>query len=61
MPKYFVWLSGMRGPEAQLWPEKPMNGNGKPTLTPLFEHELTSEESALSLDDLILKFKDKAK
>ena len=27
---YFVWLEGLRGPEAQLWDEKDKTEGGKP-------------------------------
>lgn len=29
MTKFFVWVSGLQGPEAQLWIEKPVDGSGK--------------------------------
>lgn len=59
MTKYFVWLSGQNGPQAQVWHnDVPKNGNGKPQHEPIFKIELTDENAKLSLDDLILKFKD---
>lgn len=62
MPKYFVWLTGLRGPEAQLWTSEPVDGNGKPIKGTLFKQKLSEQEETLSLDQLILKFeKDKPK
>ena len=51
--KYFVWVSGLRGPEAQLWTEEPVDGNVKRVL---FKHKLEPDEENLTLDQLILKF-----
>lgn len=28
--KYFVWVSGLRGPEAQIWDDKDKTQEGKP-------------------------------
>lgn len=28
--KYFVWISGLRGPEPQIWDEKDKTQEGKP-------------------------------
>jgi hypothetical protein len=33
MTKYFVWIAGLRGPEAQLWDEKAKTAEGKPIKT----------------------------
>jgi len=60
MTKYFVWLIGLRGPEAQIWHDQPPTGEGKSRVSPIFQQELTDEEEKLSLDQLILKFKEKA-
>jgi hypothetical protein len=58
--KYFVWVSGSRGPEAQLWNDEPVDGNGKPVKSVLFKHKLTEQEELFSLSELTLKFnKDK--
>lgn len=57
--KYFVWLAGQKGPTAQIWHNAPMTGEGKSKLVPLFQHKLTEREELFSLDELILKFKDK--
>lgn len=58
--KYFVCVSGSRGPEAQLWNDEPVDGNGKLVTSVLFKQKLTEQEELFSLDDLILKFnKDK--
>lgn len=37
--KYLAWVSGLHGPEAQVWHEKATDGNGKAkiTLNPLIE------------------------
>lgn len=56
MNKYFVWVTGLRGPEAQLWTEEPVDGNGKPVKSVLFKHKLEPFEELFSLDELILKF-----
>lgn len=54
---YFVWITGLRDPEAQLWADEPVDGNGKPTKNVLFKHKLSLEEEKLSLDELKEKFK----
>jgi len=61
MTKYFVWLTGLRGPEAQIWHGQPITGEGKSKVSPIFQQKLTDEEEKLSLDQLILKFKEKAR
>lgn len=53
---YFVWVTGLRGPEPQLWTNEPVDGNGKPVKEALFKKKLTDAECTLSLDYLILKF-----
>jgi hypothetical protein len=30
LSKYLIWIAGLRGPEPQLWPEKAVDGAGKP-------------------------------
>lgn len=30
MPKFLIWIAGLRGPEPQLCYEKPVDGAGKP-------------------------------
>jgi len=59
MSRYFVWLNGLLGPEAQIWNDLPTDGNGKMRHKPIFQQKLTDEEANLSLDELILKFKSK--
>lgn len=59
MSKFFVWLNGSLGPEEQIWHDMPKDGNGKLRQTSLFQHQLDESEENLSLDELILKFKDK--
>lgn len=57
--KYFVFINGLRGPEGQILNELPTDGNGKFSQQTLFQAKLTPDEEKLSLDELILKFKDK--
>lgn len=40
MVKYFVWLPGLRGPEAQIWDEAKKTREGKP-IKPLFGAEVS--------------------
>jgi hypothetical protein len=57
---YFVWITGLRGPEAQLWESEPVDGNGKPTKDVLFKAKLSANEEKLSFIELIAWFnKDK--
>jgi len=56
---YFVWISGLRGPEAQLWATEPVDGNGKPIEGTLSKQELSKQEERLTLDELAVKFKEK--
>lgn len=51
MPKYFVWIAGLRGPEAQLWADQQVDGAGK-TKEVLFIRRLTANEQGLGLDFL---------
>lgn len=51
MPKYLVYISGLRGPEAQIWAEKDMTVDQKPIPT-LFKRELHPDEHKLGLDYL---------
>lgn len=55
--KSFVWLPSQSGPQAQIWLERPMDGNGKLKVIPLFEYVIPESEQHLSLDYFILKFK----
>jgi hypothetical protein len=57
--KIFVWLAGQKEPHAQIWHDSPMTGEGKSKIVPLFQQKLTEQEELFSLDELILKFKDK--
>jgi len=50
MPKYLVYIAGLRGPEAQIW-DGEQTVNQKPTLT-LFKQELTPLEGNIGLDEL---------
>lgn len=51
MPNYFVWVKGLRGPEAQLWAEKQVDGGGKAKET-LLIRELKPSERSIPLDSL---------
>ena len=48
--KYFVYVNGLRGPEAQKWAEAQIVNN-KPVPT-LYKRELTPLEANLGLDEL---------
>lgn len=48
---YFVWIKGFQNPEAQIWNEKLVDGNGKPKPY-LFIKELAPYEEKFNLDDL---------
>lgn len=51
--KSFVWLLSQSGPQAQIWLERPVDGNGKLKVTPLFEIKLTAITVLLSINSLI--------
>lgn len=51
--KSFVWLTS----GAQIWHERPTDGNGKLKVQPLFEYTIPESELHCSLDYFILKFK----
>jgi len=53
---YFVWITGLRGPEAQLWVKDQVDGNGKARNHTLFKIKLTEAEQTLSLDYLSMKY-----
>lgn len=55
MLNYFVWVKGLRGPEAQLWSEKQVNGAGKDK-APLSIRELQPFEKDIPLDGLKVMF-----
>lgn len=55
MPNYLVWVKGLRGPEAQLWSEKQVDGAGKDRL-PLSIRELQPFEKNTPLDGLKVMF-----
>lgn len=59
--KYFAWITGLRGPEGQLWYNEPVDGNGKPRLEVIFKIKLTEEEEKLSLDELRIKYANSCK
>jgi hypothetical protein len=45
----FVYVKGLRGPEPQLWHDKPTNGSGA-SKSPLQSTELPDSYATLSLD-----------
>ena len=53
--KYFVWVSGVAGPEAQLWTEMQTNGEGK--LKPYLACHAIPIEDKRSLNELARDFK----
>jgi hypothetical protein len=60
MSKYFVWISGLRGPEPQIWDEKNKTSEGKPIAT-LFKRELHPDEHTLGLNYLSERYPCEAK
>lgn len=56
--KYFAFINGLKGPEGQFFPEVPMSGEGKQKYKYLFGPVQVEDE--LTLNEAILKFKDKA-
>ena len=63
MNKYLIFKSGARGvPQGQIiYGDDHVNGSGKSTLNEIFKVKLDDEDLKLSLDGLILKFKDSVK
>ena len=55
MTKYFVWVKGFQRPEAQIWNEKAVDGNGK-AKPYLFIKELNPIEANLSLNVISERF-----
>ncbi len=49
--KYFVWIAGLKGPEAQIWHGEPVDGAGKKKAC-LFIKELEPYEENLNIYDL---------
>lgn len=59
MNKYFIFKCGARGPEGQIiYGDDHVNGSGKNTLNEIFKIKLEGGDAELSLDELILKFRD---
>ena len=52
---YFVWINGLRGPEAQIWVNDSVDGldKSKPTLLKV---KLSIIDQLLSLDRLVEKY-----
>ena len=62
MNKYFIFKNGPKGLEGQIvYGDDHVNGSGKSTLNEIFKVKLDDEDLKLSLDGLILKFKDSVK
>lgn len=60
--KYFIFKQGMRDLEGQIiYGDGQVDGSGKSTLKEIFKIKLEDDDLKLSLDELILKYKDKAK
>lgn len=59
MIKYFVWIEGLKGPEAQIWDEKDKTVDGKP-IKKLAIHEL-SENDPLQIYNLTVIYPIEAK
>jgi hypothetical protein len=53
-------MKGLRGPEAQLWADEPVDGNGKPTKDTIFKIKLTSGEQCQELNYLKMKYERKS-
>lgn len=49
--RYLVYITGLRGPEAQIWDEASKTRDGKPAPT-LYMKELTPLEANLEIDEL---------
>lgn len=54
MFKYFTWIAGLRGPEAQIWAEKDKTREGK-TVPILMQARLMSDD-VRNLDQLKLDY-----
>jgi hypothetical protein len=52
---YFIWINGLRGPEAQLWVSDSVDGSGK-SKPVLFKKKLSIIDQVLSLDRLKEKY-----
>jgi hypothetical protein len=62
MDKYFIFKNGLKGLEGQIvYGNDHVNGSGKSTLNEVFKVKLEGKELVMSLDELILKFKDSVK
>jgi hypothetical protein len=55
MTKYFVWITGLRGPEAQIWSDNTVNSEGKAKPT-LFKVRLPTDMQDLSLNVLMILY-----
>jgi len=49
--KYFVWISGLRGPEPQIWDDPKQTREGKP-IKPLFGIEVSDTAQLKDLMEL---------
>lgn len=58
--KYFIFKRGAKQLEGQIiYGDDHVDGSGKSTLNDIFKIKLEGDDAELSLDELILKFKDK--
>lgn len=55
--RYFAFVAGLRGAEGQIFDEMPFTGEGAKKVTYLFGPVVI--DASETLDDCILKFKDK--
>lgn len=53
---YFVWINGLRGPDAQIWVDDQVDGNGKARNHTLLKVKLTPIEELVSLNRLKEKY-----
>ncbi|GAB6995251.1 hypothetical protein JQ593_22585 [Bradyrhizobium viridifuturi] len=51
----FVYVQGLKGPEPQVWHEKPFSAAGRPPV-PLQEHELTEKIGKLTVSELAILY-----
>mgnify|MGYP003435402595 CR=1 FL=1 len=58
--KYFIFKRSAKQLEGQIiYGDDHVDGSGKSTLNDIFKIKLEGDDAELSLDELILKFKDK--
>lgn len=57
--KYFVWVTGVAGPEAQIWTDIQTNGEGKPK--PFLACHAIADNDKRSIEELRRDFRYEAK